>query len=184
MTVELDRVGILRALERLSELLEEKGVLGEICLVGGAAMVLAFNARASTKDIDAIFYPTQVIMDLALRVQAEQGLPENWLNDAAKGFLSDRHEVTAGDLPQFSNLRVTIPVAEYLLAMKCMASRITYHEGERGDIPDIRYLVRHLHLTSVEQALAIVSRYYPEERIPPRAQYLLEDVFADLEDTV
>jgi hypothetical protein len=41
-------------------------------------------------------------------------------------------------------------------------------------------LVKRLHLTSVEQAFEIISRYYPPERIPARTQYLLEDVFNDL----
>ena len=50
MTRALDRETILRALGRLSELLGARGVKGEICLLGGTVMVLAFNARASTKD--------------------------------------------------------------------------------------------------------------------------------------
>jgi len=54
MRRELDREVILRALGRLSELLGERGVMGEICLLGGTVMVLAFNARASTRDIDAV----------------------------------------------------------------------------------------------------------------------------------
>jgi len=37
---------------------------------------------------------------------------------------SSRHETTAGNLPQFPHLRLTMPVPEYLLAMKCMAARI------------------------------------------------------------
>ena len=31
-----------------------------------------------------------------------------------------------------------------------------------------------------DQALEIVTRYYPPERIPPRTQYLLTDIFEDL----
>ena len=36
----------------------------------------------------------------------------------------NRHETTAAGLPQFAHLRLTMPVPEYLLAMKCMAARI------------------------------------------------------------
>ncbi len=51
-------------------------------------MVRAFKARPATKDVDAIFQPVDVICEAAGVVQAEQGLPEAWLNDGAKGFCS------------------------------------------------------------------------------------------------
>ncbi len=129
-----DRDTILKALERLAGLLVQRGVQGEICLLGGTVMVVAFEARPSTKDVDAIFQPAQVIRDLAKIVQEERSLPDNWINDAAKAFVSQIHDTAEGDLPQFENLRVTAPVPEYLLAMKCMASRIPAGAAETGDI--------------------------------------------------
>ena len=183
MAHEFDRETILKALARLSDLLKEAGAVGEMCLLGGTVMVVVYKARPSTKDVDAIFEPTLVIRELARRVQEEMELPENWINDAAKGFISARHEIATGDLPQFESLRVTAPVPEYLFAMKCMASRIPADLGDRGDISDIRFLIRYLGLTSLEQALAILSEYYPEERIPPRARYVLEDIFVEPEES-
>lgn len=182
MARELDREMILRALARLSDLLNERGLMGEICLLGGTAMVVVYKARPSTKDVDAIFEPAAIIRELARVVQEEFELPESWINDAAKGFVSARHEITTGDLPQFENLRLTAPVPEYLLAMKCMASRIPADLQDRGDVRDIRFLIHYLRLNSVDRALAILSKYYPEERIPPRARFLLEDIFAQLEE--
>ncbi|MFN0104038.1 MAG: hypothetical protein ACKV2U_18385 [Bryobacteraceae bacterium] len=41
----LSRERILEALARLSDELGRRGVLGELNIVGGTAMVLAFNAR-------------------------------------------------------------------------------------------------------------------------------------------
>jgi len=181
MTGTFDRNTILRALKRLAELLAQKGVQGEICLLGGTVMVLAFKVRPSTKDVDAIFQPVRVIRELARIVQEELDLPENWINDAAKDFVSGANEAVEGDLPQFENLRVTAPVPEYLLAMKCMAARIAGGSAEAGDTADIRFLIRHLGLTSAEQAVAIVVKYYPEEHIPARARYILEDIFAESE---
>ena len=49
----LDRDTLIGALKRLRELLQAREVEGEICLLGGAVMVLASNARPSTKDVDA-----------------------------------------------------------------------------------------------------------------------------------
>jgi hypothetical protein len=111
MKGELDRRTILQALGRLSELLGDRGVKGEICLLGGTVMVLAFNARASTRDVDAVFFPAQIVRELARIVQSEMDLPENWINDGAKGFISAQHEASERDLPQFEHLRLIAPTA-------------------------------------------------------------------------
>ena len=177
----LDRETIIGALRRLSELLTERGVQGEICLFGGTAMVLAFNARERTKDVDAIFTPPHIVRELAGAVQEELSLPVGWLNDAVKGYLAPGLEPVAYDLPQFDHLRVTAPPPEYLLAMKCMAARIDSGADTGGDVDDIRFLIRHLHLASAGEAMAIVAEYYPPGRVPPRTQYLLEEIFAEPE---
>jgi hypothetical protein len=88
MNPGLNRETITLALRRLSELLRERGVQGEICLFGGTAMVLAFNARERTKDVDAVFHPPQLVRELAIVVKDELSLPAEWLNDAVKGFLA------------------------------------------------------------------------------------------------
>jgi hypothetical protein len=170
---------IERALARLAELLRERNVEGEICLLGGTVMVLAFKARPATKDVDAIFEPAGLIREAARQVQEEQELPEAWLNDGAKGFLSAKHEVEAGDLPQFPGLRVVAPTAEYMLAMKCMASRIAHAESDPSDVADIRVLLARLDLRTVEDALTVIARFYPREHVPPRTAYLLEEIFSE-----
>ncbi len=173
----LTREAIVRALQTLSAELGKDGVLGEICLFGGTAMVLAFSARLSTKDVDAIFQPAQSIRQLALQIAAEQDLPDNWLNDGVKGFVSARHETTSGNLPQFPNLRITMPVPEYLLAMKCMAARIAGTSDEPTDVADIAFLIRHLNLKSAPEVLDLVGQYYPANRIPVKTQFLVEGLF-------
>lgn len=51
----------------------------------------------------------------------------------------------------------------YLLAMKCAAMRL----GEEfHDLDDVRYLLRYLNITSVEEALEVVTRYFDAERLP------------------
>ncbi len=173
----LTREAILRALSSLSEELGKQDITGELCLFGGTVMVLAFTARLSTKDVDALFQPTPLIRDIARRIAAEQNLPADWLNDGVKGFVSSRHETTAGNLPQFAHLRLTMPVPEYLLAMKCMAARLGGTTGEASDVPDIVFLIRHLQLESAPVVLEIVAQYYPANRIPVKTQYLVEGLF-------
>jgi hypothetical protein len=149
----LTREIILRGLQALSEALGKQGITGEVCLFGGTVMVLTFTARLTTKDVDALFKPTQTIRELARHIAHEQHLPADWLNDGVKGFVSARHETTPGNLPQFPHLRLTMPVPEYLLAMKCMAVRIGGTNNEPSDVTDMIFLIRHLKLKSANEVL-------------------------------
>ena len=175
----LTRETILRALQTLSDELGKQGVTGEVCLFGGTVMVLAFTARLTTKDVDAIFQPAQVIRQLARGIADDLHLPADWLNDGVKGFVSTRHETTTGNLPQFPHLRLAMPVPEYLLAMKCMAARIGGTTGEPSDVTDIVFLVRHLNLKSAKEVLDLVGQYYPANRVPVKTQYLVEGLFEE-----
>lgn len=173
------REQILGALRALSDELGKQSVTGEVCLFGVTVMVLAFTARPGTKDVGALFQPAQTIRELAHRIAHAQHLPDNWLNDGVKGFVSARHETTAGNLPQFPHLRLTMPVPEYLLAMKCMAARIGGTTGEPSDIADIVFLIRHLKLKSAREVLDLVGQYYPTNHIPVKTQYLVEGLFEE-----
>ena len=57
----------------LAEVLRERETQGEICLLGGTVMVLAFKARPATRDVDAIFQPVDLIREAADIVRARAG---------------------------------------------------------------------------------------------------------------
>lgn len=156
---------------KLNKKLAAQHTRGELYLVGGAVMCLAFEARPSTRDIDAFFQPTDRIRKAALEISKEEKLPEDWLNDGVKGFLSEHGDFD--DYVELSHLRVLTAKAEYLLAMKCLSMRIGQ---EFEDLNDIRYLLRHLNLTTYEKALEIITSYYPEERFPQKSFYALEEL--------
>lgn len=162
---------IRRLLELLDEELGRAGVEGELYLVGGAVMCLAFDARPATRDIDALFRPTREIREAAVRVAARAGVPDTWLNDAVKSYLGENAEFDPFlDLP---HLRVFIARPEYLLAMKCASMRL----GEEfRDLDDVRYLLRYLNVASAGEALEIVSRYFDEERLLPKTRLALEEL--------
>ena len=73
----LTREQILSALRALSDELGKQGVTGEICLFGGTVMVLAFTARLTAKDVDALFQPARTIREISRRIAEEQDYPEN-----------------------------------------------------------------------------------------------------------
>lgn len=179
MSDKLTRTEIVTALQRLDVLLREKGVSGEVCIFGGAAMVLAFDARESTRDVDAIFVPNQEVLDCARQVSEEMELDVDWLNDGVKGFLSAAGEVTSAGMPVLDNLRVIRPTTEYLLAMKCIASRVGDY-GHAGDKGDVITLLKVLKLTKAEDVCAIVLRYYKESLLPAKVRFFIEEVVIEL----
>ncbi|MFV1994183.1 MAG: hypothetical protein ACC661_02005 [Verrucomicrobiales bacterium] len=166
------RIGEL--LNALNTELAACAVVGELYLVGGAVMCLAFNARASTKDIDAHFAPKNRIREAARSVGEKEGVGEDWLNDAVKGFLSENGDYTK--YLSLSNLNVFIAKPEYLLAMKSLAMRLG---PEFHDESDVRYLLRYLNIEKYEDALSVIAKYYPLERFPQKTLYALEEILGD-----
>lgn len=171
----LARDDILRLLERLNDELARDGVCGELYRVGGAVLCLAFDARRTTVDLDGFFRPSREMRAAARRVAAAEGLADDWLNDAAKGFLGGKE-----DFRQYlalSHLNVLTAGPEYPLAMKCLAMRLG---GEFHDREDVRFLLRYLNVTRREAALEIVGRYYPLEKIPQKTFDALAEMIEDL----
>ncbi len=167
----LTRERIRQLFELLNDCLAEEGVVGEVYLVGGAVMCLAFAARPSTADVDAVFAPARVIRRLARAVAAQADVQPDWLNDAVKGYLSERGEFSMW--LELEHLKVYVPVPEYVLAMKCLAFRLG---PEFHDEDDVRYLLRYLNIERAEDALAVIERYYPAERIPAKTRFALEEM--------
>ena len=167
----MQKEDILRYLKILNKKLKQKGIKGQIGLFDGTVMCLAFNARKSTKDIDAIFKPKEQIYNFAKEIAYEQNLPENWLNDSVKGFLSDNNQMKV--FKNMSHLTIYIPSPEYMLAMKCISARL---EGST-DVEDVIFLINHLNIKSVEEVLTIIQKYFPPKRVLPKTKYFLIELF-------
>lgn len=165
----MDRSEIIEALTALAGELERRGVVAEMYVVGGAAIALAFDERRSTRDIDAVFEPKDVVYEAAAVVAEQLGLPAGWLNDAVKGFLEGDDPAAAPvlDLP---GLRCLTASPETLLALKVLAHRV----GE--DEEDLRLLARELGLEDADGVLAIAERTYGD-RLDPAARFFVEQIF-------
>ena len=50
----------------------------------------------------------------------------------------------------------------------------------RLDLDSIRFLVKHLQLSSTVDVLTLCAEIFPEEPVPDRARLVLEDAFEDL----
>lgn len=176
---KLSREQILAALARLDELLREKGIIGEICIFGDAAMVLAFDARESTRDVDAIFVPKNDMLNAAKQVAEEFDIRMDWVNDGVKGFVSPKGGVTSDGMPKFENLRIMRPTTEYLLAMKCLASRVEDY-SHQGDKADVITLLKLLGLSDASVVCDIVARYYKESLLHPKVRFFIEETICEL----
>jgi hypothetical protein len=168
----LDRKSIEEAFRRLGERLARRGVVADIYVFGGAAMALAYDSRRATRDIDAVFQPHGVVLEEARAVAGELGLPAWWLNEQASVYVAPGGDPAAPRVFDHPGLRVSAASPEHLLAMKVLAAR-------RRDAEDIGLLVKHLHLTSAEEVLALCAEIFPDEDVPARARLVLEDVFDD-----
>ena len=135
----LTKEEIIEALERLGELAKQQGNQIELLLVGGAAMVLMYNARPSTRDVDALILSpreARITRELAKQVSQEQNLPEDWLNDGAKGYLVGLSQGPV--IFSAPGIVVKSPAVTQLLAMKLSAWR------DDVDIEDARRLLQEL----------------------------------------
>ncbi len=182
MKERLTREQIIAALHALDGECAKRGIAGEICIYGGAEMVLVFDARTGTRDVDAVFRPKSEIMNAAHAIAEEVGLPADWLNDSVKGFISHNEKVNyepiVAELEGLLHLRITWPTAEYLLAMKCLAAR---SEETSEDRQDVEFLIRSLGLTTGKAVLEVVEQFYPADRIHVKTRYFVEEIIADMQ---
>lgn len=177
--VKLDKEKILKALALLDEKLHAQETIGEICIFGGAAMILAFDGKFTTRDVDAIFIPKDAVNNSISAIADEMNLPATWLNDYVKGFLSEKEDFTQENMPVYENLRVVRPSAPYLLAMKCLASRVSGY-GERGDASDIKILLNHLEINTTEEVITLIQDYYPPNQVPAKTRFFVEELIQEL----
>jgi len=162
----LTREDILRAFEALSAELPSEATPHELAIMGGAALVLRFQARDSTRDVDAVS-SDPAVRDAAARVAVRLDLPEDWLNDGAKGYV---HGLALGDIVfESAALRVRILAVRQLLAMKLNAWR------DDLDIADARLLLSRLPGEKQEVWELIQAHLVPGREL--KARYAFEDLW-------
>jgi len=167
----VDRIEIVAALTALAEALEARGLTGEMYVVGGAAIALAYDSRRATRDVDAVFEPKLAVYEAAAEVAQARGLPVGWLNDAVKGFLSaeDPQAAPVLDLP---GLRCLAASPRLLLALKVLAHRV----GEDED--DVRLLATELGLVTAGEVLELAEAVYGD-RLDAAARFFVEQLFSE-----
>ena len=168
----LDKERLSQAFHLLGEDLAGRGVFLEIAVYGGSAIVMQFEWRRSTEDVDAVVregYDERALGSSVTRVAERMGLPSDWLNNAV-GMFTPLHESDSlfemsGIYPDagLPGLRVLLARPRYLLAMKLKALA-SFDRGDR-DLSDARNLAAELGLTQAEDLRRLYVSIHGEE--PP-----------------
>ena len=160
----------------------------EIAVYGGSALMLASNFRFSSEDVDiAVFtgaWPAWLTRAVA-RIGETLGLSPDWLNDAVTVHLSpyadpSRDHLAFGTFPRGDEpvgLVVFVPTADYLLAMKLKALRVLDPVKGASEAADIRHLMAVTGVSTADEALAILERFYPRSAAAPeKLRFLMKHV--------
>ncbi|MEX6507316.1 hypothetical protein [Jiella sp. M17.18] len=178
----LDRARLIEAFRRLGQDLSRRGLFIEIAVYGGSAIMMQFEWRRSTRDVDAIVregYDEAALAPSVLAVAEQMALDPGWLNDAVGMFTplaeSDDLFEIAGTYPDsgIPGLRVLTATPRYLLALKLQAMR-SVDRGE-WDVNDARALAAHLGITS-EAELHDLYVAIHGERPPAEAAFRFRSV--------
>ncbi|HZZ44596.1 MAG TPA: hypothetical protein VFE58_16800 [Tepidisphaeraceae bacterium] len=169
----LNKQDITIALGRLGELAQSHDLNIELLLLGGSLMVLEFGTRDSTRDVDVvILQPTEIagVRALVKIIADERSWAEDWLNDAAKGFMVG---ITQGPII-FSGPGITVrrPAIKQLLAMKLCAWR------DDIDIADARRLLQELTGSRDDIWQKIVPHLLRGQEL--KARYAFDDLWEDI----
>lgn len=167
----MNRAEIIALLTELGRRLALRSISGEMYVVGGAALAIAFDERRSTRDIDAVFEPKAIIYQVANEMADEMGLSPGWLNDAVKGFV-DAKDPEAVPTFEMAGLRVSTASPRILLAMKVLAHRVGEDEG------DLMLLAQHLKLGSADKVLEVATAVYGD-RLDVAARFFVEELFTE-----
>jgi hypothetical protein len=172
MAATLNRDAVLDAFDRIGRAAVEAGTKLQIAVYGGSALMLASNFRFATEDVDVseLERPLPDWLAKVVHEIAERNhWPQEWFNDGVAfhlSLLADRSadHLEFGTFPRDGTppgLVVSVPSAEYLLALKLKAIRVT--DPLRGETErlDIVNLMQVLGISTADEAIALLGKYFP-----------------------
>ena len=169
---ELTDKDILNLLSEVNDKLHERGKSASILLSGGASMSLLFSRdRVTMLAKHYSVYVCEIGRNVVSEVGTENGLKEDWLNDAVKGYIDfnwQREFIPIG----LSNLTVYSVPADKLLAMKLSSGRSYSKDRE-----DAIELMNHLDIRSPKEALEILEDAVPEQLLTAKTRYFTLETF-------
>jgi hypothetical protein len=184
---KLTRADLIKGLNRLGELAAEEKVVLELCVFGGSALMLAYDCREFTKDLDVLVRPPETGARLLAQAGIELGFGADWFDQEVRRFAAEEGSFAPLQIEELEvgarmHLRLTRPSAGYLLALKCMACRPPL-PGYPGDEADITFLIRKIGIKNLQQLEALIDKYYSFDGLQPRAREVIAAILEEQRDT-
>jgi hypothetical protein len=172
MAAPFDRDQLLAAFDEIGRAAAAAGTRLEIAVYGGSALMLASNFRYGTEDVDVARLDRpwpEWLRAVVARITAANGWAADWFNDGVSFHLSPLADQAAdhlefGTFPRDNDppgLIVSVPSASYLLALKLKAIRVSDPLRGEQERLDILNLMRVLDIRTIDEAIAVLGRYFP-----------------------
>jgi len=183
----LDRETIEKAFRLMGQYLLDRKALGEIAIYGGSAILLQFDWRKASRDVDARVISDRshgLVIDAAANAATQLGLPRSWLSENVAMYARrgegeiDRISLGLYPSPERFGLRVTAAKPSYILAMKLKAlERAT---SDDRDYKDAVNLSIECGVSKVDELREVFRQFFPDEDLPPRAALRLDELVSDI----
>lgn len=176
-------------LQLLGEELQSQQLMGEILVNDGLVVMLDIDKPEEQVDIDAYMAYLKgegpevkrqtgvtayfkgngaLICEVAASIAEHESLPNKWLDDALQAlFFSSPPERWL----EYAGLRVYIAPLEYMLTMKIVVAQ------SQHDAWDIALLAQKLGITNVQDLLAVITTYLPEQLLTATMRTMIEQTF-------
>jgi hypothetical protein len=179
----LDRAKIEEAFRLMGQYLLDRKALGEIVVYGGGAILLQFDWRRLSMDVDAriVSAANHGLVIEAMHYAANRlGLPSSWLNESVSMYARRGEEnadrVFVGTYPSAERfgLRVMAAKPSYMLAMKLGAlERVTIDDR---DYQDAINLGAECGVTTADGLRALFRKYFADQELSFSAELRLRDL--------
>jgi hypothetical protein len=191
MATSFDRTALLDAFDQIGRAAMKAGTKLQIAVYGGSALMLASNFRFATEDVDVSELPTPLpswLADTLREIAQRNGWSDDWFNDGVAFHLSPFADQAAdhlefGSFPRDGDppgLVVSVPSAEYLLALKLKAVRITDPVRGEAERLDILNLMRVVGISTPDEAITLLAKYFPASAASAEKQrFLLKHMNAE-----
>lgn len=165
----LDREQIIALLTELGARLAATGAAAEIYVVGGTAMVLAYDRERLTRDIDAVWVDEPALDAAVMSIAAERGLPRDWLNDRVRPMLPRVLDEDTREALVLEGLTVSVASRRHMIAMKARAA------PDARDLDDLVLLCRQEGIARVEAVFAIADEVWGDGMLRDDALFAVRE---------
>jgi hypothetical protein len=179
-----DRDALLDAFDRIGHAAAGAGTKLQIAVYDGSALMLASNFRFATEDADVSELERPIpdwLATIVADIARDNQWADDWFNDGVAFHLSPLADRAAdhlefGTFPRdggMPGLVVSVPSADYLLALKLKAIRITDPVRGEAERLDVLNLMRVVGISSADEAIALLGRYFPASAAASEKQRFL-----------